>query len=576
MTNTNFNTTNSTFRQLLGNGLIYCVPPFQRDYSWGEDEWDDLWQDMLALFAADGDSSHYLGYLVLQSADSKKFDIIDGQQRITTLSVLILSAIACINEMASHMQNADDADRERRRAEQLRSSYIGYLNPVTLVTQPKLHLNRHNDHFYGTYLVPLDTIPQRGIHRSEHLLRKVFYWFKERLTQRYKNGTEITSWVETIVDRLFFTVITVTDELHAFTVFETLNSRGVKLSATDLLKNYLFSVITGPSGQDSHSVETNKMEETWEVIVSTLGNEPFPTFLRVYWNSCHPLVRQPNLFKTIRRAVTNREQAFNLLRELDRHARIYTVLRQPDDPYWQTDERDALRQLKIFNVRQPFALLLRAWDCWGESDRSAFQHILRAIVIISLRYNVIGGKATHEQEKLYNVIAQDLVNGNITTAKQLIKALHTVYLEDSLFERAFADKILRTIDTRNKKVVSYLLCEIEKQMTQGKSRLDPNQYSIEHIMPQSATDEWEAIADSHYDHYLYRLGNMTLLDASSNRSLANHSFADKRDVYQRSKLAITQSIADRFQQWDAQAIQQRQQWMAKQAKAIWHIDFGDG
>ena len=83
----NFNTANNTFRQLMGNGLLYRVPPFQRDYSWSADEWDDLWQDFLSLHTTEEEPIHYMGYLVLQSSDSKRFDIIDGQQRITTISI---------------------------------------------------------------------------------------------------------------------------------------------------------------------------------------------------------------------------------------------------------------------------------------------------------------------------------------------------------------------------------------------------------------------------------------------------------------------------------------------------------
>ena len=71
MATMNFNTTNATFRQLMGNGLSYHVPPFQRHYSWTEDEWDDLWQDIQGLFETDGEPAHYMGYLVLQSAKSK-------------------------------------------------------------------------------------------------------------------------------------------------------------------------------------------------------------------------------------------------------------------------------------------------------------------------------------------------------------------------------------------------------------------------------------------------------------------------------------------------------------------------
>jgi uncharacterized protein with ParB-like and HNH nuclease domain len=65
MASTSFNTTNSTYRQLIGNGLTYRVPPFQRDYSWREEEWDDLWQDLLETLRKGGEPSHYMGYLVL-------------------------------------------------------------------------------------------------------------------------------------------------------------------------------------------------------------------------------------------------------------------------------------------------------------------------------------------------------------------------------------------------------------------------------------------------------------------------------------------------------------------------------
>ena len=237
----NFNTTNSTFRQLMGNGLSYRVPLFQRDYSCAPDEWDDLWQDIVALFDADPEPAHYMGYLVLQSADNRAFDIIDGQQRMTTLSLMMLAAISHLSDLAAPN---DPADPQARRAEQLRASYMGYLDPVSLVPRSKLTLNRHNETFYQDYLVPLQRLPQRGLNASEHLLRRAFSWFKERIRERSgDDGTAVASFVDAAVDKLFFTVITVTDELNAFKVFETLNARGVRLSTTDLLKNYLFSVV---------------------------------------------------------------------------------------------------------------------------------------------------------------------------------------------------------------------------------------------------------------------------------------------------------------------------------------------
>lgn len=105
----NFNTSNQSLRQLLGNGLLYRVPPFQRDYSWTDEEWDDLWQDILGLFAEDGETAHYMGYLVLQSSNNKQFDIIDGQQRLTTISILILAALDHLQKLVSLAIEPDSA-----------------------------------------------------------------------------------------------------------------------------------------------------------------------------------------------------------------------------------------------------------------------------------------------------------------------------------------------------------------------------------------------------------------------------------------------------------------------------------
>ena len=177
MNNINFNTSNSTFRQLMGSGMRYHVPRFQRDYSWGEDEWDDLWQDITILFSENDDSVHYMGYLVLQSSDNKMFDIIDGQQRITTISIIILSGLYFIKKL---IDDGIEPENNIKRQEQLRNSYIGYLDPVTLVPQSKLELNRHNDKFYQNYLVTLDKLPSRGLNASEHQLRKAFLWFCDK------------------------------------------------------------------------------------------------------------------------------------------------------------------------------------------------------------------------------------------------------------------------------------------------------------------------------------------------------------------------------------------------------------
>jgi hypothetical protein len=567
----NFNTANLTFRQLLGNGLSYRVPPFQRDYSWTDDEWDDLWQDILGLFDEEAEQAHYMGYLVLQSADSKRFDIIDGQQRLTTLSVMVLSALSHLKELA---RLGLDAGKNERRREALQNAYIGYLDPVSLVPRSKLELNRHNNRFYQTYLVPLDTLPQRGLNASEHQLRKAFLWFRDKLKgyvgQKEDSGERLTAFIDALVDKLFFTVITVTDELNAFKVFETLNARGVRLSSTDLLKNYLFSII---HNTDFHETELRALEERWERIVGLLGSESFPEFLRVYWNSRYRLVRKSDLFKTIKKRINTRELAFELIRGLDQSAEVYAALRDPTDKRWEARERQALQQLLMFNVRQPLAMLLACYQRFAEHERTVFTRVLAAVSVISFRYNVICNLQTHDQERIYSEVAWKVSQQALSSLKDILAALAEIYPDDKTFQAAFSEKELRTTNTRNRKVVRYVLFEIEARLYQHELEFDSPLYNLEHILPEHPSDEWDGIEEARQERLIYRLGNMTPLEATPNRDIGNLGYASKQPIYAASDFEMTRKIIEHYPDWNETAIDSRQQQMAKVASQIWRIDF---
>lgn len=567
----NFNTSNETFRKLLGNGLRYRVPPFQRDYSWTEDEWDDLWQDIVEMFSEDGESMHYMGYLVLQSSDGKQFDIIDGQQRITTISVLVLAGLAYLKDLADA---GKDTENNRKRQSQLQASYIGYVDPVTLVSRSKLELNRHNDKYYQTYLVPLEKLPMRGLNASEHQLRKVFGWFKEQLKNRFghtdDSGTQFAAFMDALVDKLFFTVITVTDELNAFKVFETLNARGVQLSATDLLKNYLFSVVSSGS---THENEILALESRWERIVGLLGDERFSEFLRVFWNSQHRLARKAELFKVIRKEINNREQTFQLLRDMDEGAAVYMALRDPHDQQWSKEERAALEELQLFNVRQPLAMLMAAYQRFFEQERASFTRILQAIAVISFRYNVICSLQSNEQERLYNEVARGISNGSLPDLRAVLNSLSAVYPEDKQFKASFTEKELRTTNSRNRKVVRYILFAIESQSSGEHFDSDSKAYNLEHILPENPDDSWAGIDEAKQERLVYRLANMTPLEVTANRKIGNQGFEKKCETFATSQFKITRAIAEHYDTWGEKEVEKRQSQLANRAAGIWRLEF---
>ncbi|MFN9005055.1 MAG: DUF262 domain-containing protein, partial [Betaproteobacteria bacterium] len=423
MAATNFKTENNTFRKLIGNGLTYRIPRFQRDYSWTNEEWEDLWTDLQGTLQADGENAHYMGYLVLQSADDKTFDVIDGQQRLTTISLIVLAILKNIQRL---IDAGKDAEPNQRRMDQIRQTYVGYLDPVTLVARPKLTLNRNNNTYFQTYLVPLGHLPQRGFRASEHSLRKAFEWFDKRVADYLKastgdEGMRLAKLVEDLSDRLFFTVITVTDELNAYKVFETLNARGVRLSATDLLKNYLFSVLDR-GGETDH--ELRNLEDRWEAIVGRLQSENFPDFLRVHWNSRRSFARQADLFKTIRAQVNTAQAVFQLLRDMEEDLDPYLALSSPEPSDWPQEDKQLASVLKTFRVRQPFPLLLAAKRVFDAPD---FTGLLRATVVISMRFNVIGSQSTAEQERKYNEVAERVAKKEQDKLGPTLQLLRSIY-----------------------------------------------------------------------------------------------------------------------------------------------------
>ncbi len=557
----NFSTANQTYRMLMGNGLIYSVPRFQRDYSWTDEEWDDLWRDIENTMSPDGETAHYMGYLVLQSKDSKNFDIIDGQQRLTTLSIIVLAVLSNLQKL---IDEETDAANNKRRQDQLRNSFIGYLDPVTLVAKSKLNLNRNNDNLFQNYLIPLQAAPRRNLKATEHQMRKAFEWWDNQIGKKYKTGETLAGFIDQLSDKLFFTVITVSDELNAYKVFETLNARGVKLSSTDLLKNYLFSVVHAGSRDE---YELMHLEQRWEELVGKLGSESFPDFLRTHWNSRNRFLRHSELFKRIRDQIRNRQQVFDLIRKMQVDVDTYVALSKPEDELWTHDQRKYIGELRMFNVRQVYPLLLSAYRRFNPQE---FCNLLKAVSVISFRYNVISNNPTNEQERVYNQIAEKIESSQLNF-RQTLMELKTLYVNDRDFKHAFSNKALKTTQSRNKRIVRFILTMFERHLSGLEYDMDSDRFNIEHIMPENLSDEWHHINEPDHELFVYRLGNLCLMNTSQNRDIGNVGFEKKRDKYQYSEFKLTQRIAEENSFWDTSRIEVHQQWMGIQATHIWRI-----
>ena len=563
---------NMTYRHLMEAGNTYRVPPFQRNYAWGEDEWDDLWQDIVGLPLDDAEQSHFMGFLVLHAQESRHFSIIDGQQRLTTLSILILSAISLLRDMAS---NGENTELNTQRGKLFFDSYIGNINSKTMAVSAKLTLNQYNNIYYKNYLAALDDLPSMGRNESEILMRQAFFWFKGQLqafcAKDTDRGAHIADLVDTVADKLFFSAVTVSSDSNAFVLFETLNARGVRLSATDLLKNYLYSCI-----DDDHMespVALRDLETTWLHITSCLGEDSFADFLRIFWNSCNRIVRKNALFKTLSREIREPRKAFVLLKNLDRAAPVYAALRSPYDIGWNSREEAALEALQIFDNAAPLSLLLTCHKVFFSSSRQTFTRIVEAAAGIAFRSSIVGNMAFNEQERVYNDVALKILAQEYTSEKQIINALKPLYPDDELFRLSFSKKSIPTMTSKSKKLVRYILFKLEKHRSNISFEPFNEQYTIEHIFPVNPSEGWTVAEFRQMQRMVFRLGNMTLLEAASNRAVGNSSYKQKREVYKTSVFQTTRVIAEYYGEWCADTIGKRQKHMADIAVQIWKVRF---
>lgn len=550
------NTSNDTFSRLMGNGLHYEVPKYQRDYAWDKEQWSDFWYDLMQMI--EENDSHYMGYLVLQTIDDRNYQIIDGQQRLTTICILILAVVDTLRKLPGTEKEQND---NQKRAANIHSTYIGNMDMLTLTSVNKLVLNRNNDHFYRTYLSSLQEMPKRGLKISEKLLKSAFETFKVYVESKYKTAETLILFIDKLVNNIFFTVITVTDELNAFKVFETLNARGVQLSSSDLLKNYIFSVA---NTHGLHHIRLDELEHIWAEIADILKEFQISEYLRFYWNSTHKTVRKNQLYKTIRNEIKTPEKAFALLRDMRKKADIFMALRSPDDEMWRNhqDISENIGLLKLFNVIQPLPLLMSAYSNLSEKE---FSSLLAKIVVISFRYNVICGKNPNELESAYNKLTLDI---NKTKSYKIEDIKIGIYISDEEFEQTFTYKEF-IYNSRNNQIAKYILAKIEN--FESGASVDITNSTLEHILPDNPNDTWQW-DDVKIQQFHYRLGNMTLLEAVKNRDLGNISFSEKKAIYKKSTVPMTCAIGNfDSEEWTERHIEQRQKNMASKAKGIWKI-----
>lgn len=551
----------------------FFVPTHQRDYRWDEDRVQKLFDDLVEAMER-GDEFYFIELMVFMRSSDARLRVLDGQQRLAT-TIIIFSAIrAWFGSVEGGNETTSSIQRD----------FIGKSEYGEAKVQPKLSLNLNNDEKFQRFVIsgsPLSEVKkeQASLNRNApnyDLLTAIAYCHSRiaEITSNAIDGdaakTYLIGLIKFIRDSVVVVRLTVPSEANAFRVFETLNDRGLDLSAVDLIKNYMFGL-----AYDTSATLLQQIENRWSQLTHELTDVKESDFLRVYWTSRYGRTQLNDIFDEVRRKVNTGQDAEDLTIDLLEAAEHYVALDASDDPLWvhySAKTREKIRSLRILDSKQVRPVILSAIKRFSPNE---FERLAWLLEIIVVRWQIIGGRRTGAIEISCARLAEKIWTCEVKTASDAHKALNSLYTSDLDFRTAFIKKGGLT----NQKA-AYLLRMIEfeerKRKLGGTAQdLEPGKYlTVEHILPKNPGKEWEGEVKADPDligDCTLLVGNTCLLTEQRNRDAARKGFNEKKNVYASSDILSTRGVAN-FDDWNRKNIERHQTWLASRAVDMWRFN----
>jgi uncharacterized protein with ParB-like and HNH nuclease domain len=537
------------------------VPTYQRSYAWTDKNVTQLFRD-LGTAIIEGDKEYFLGSIVLIGEATDRPSVVDGQQRLATMTILLAA-------MRDYFEQKGDAER----ANKIESDYLLETDLRTQEQTPKLKLNEtDNDFFYKRILTKISSPhrKEKPSKESHDRIAKAAELAAEQVnaiaTTTNDPTNRLIDWLEFIGKQARVIRIQVPDDANAYRIFETLNDRGLKLALSDLVKNYLFHKADDRIGE---------AQKSWVAMASILeaaqDEELIVDFIRHLWSSEFGLTREKVLYDKIKERITSKQRAIDLTNKLASAAKTYAAIINTDHELWNkygSDTKTYMATLNLMGMTQIRPLLLAILEKFtpGEIKKS-----MRLFVSWAVRFLVVGGLGGGPLESHYSERATDVTSGRITKASELTKAMRLVLPTDGEFQTKFA-----TATVSKQPLARYYLRVLERQMVgETEPELVPNpneeEINLEHILPQSLSRDWKHFDPETARSYVKRIGNLALMKKTGNNAVGNERFTDKARSYSSSELELTKAIPT-FAikgEWTKESIETRQQKLAEIAVKAW-------
>jgi uncharacterized protein with ParB-like and HNH nuclease domain len=547
----------TTIRKLIEGSKQYVIPLFQRPYSWTQKHWSTLWQDVLELVDNPNSRPHFFGSTVTAPARSVpqgvgKWLLIDGQQRLTTTQLLL----AALRDAATQI----DAQGLAQKIE----------------GQSLLTAYEADDEQLKVLPTQGDREAFRAIIRRDHAINSRLTDCHDFFLSRLKARKSL--WVEfiehlylVVVDRLSLVGITCDEQDNPHLIFESLNAKGEKLTAGDLIRNFLLMRI--------HVNEQKKVfDQYWRPIQEALGDQ-LTEFVRHYLMKDGRIINSADIYFELKDRLSNASpDATKLfLADLHRHGMFYARFVNPSKYESNPEVSASLGRLKVIEATVAYPLLLRVFDAVhkGGLTHDQLTDVLDILESFLIRRSVCG-YPSNQLRKILPPIFDSVGGAGASFVTELRKNLGGKRCPD---DKAFAHALLYQplyATAKRSTRLSIMLKRIEESY-EHKEPADLSNVQIEHVMPQTLTTEWikeiGANADEHHARLLHTLGNLTL--TGYNQDLSNRPYVEKRTMLRESHFVLNRYF-DNVERWSPDEIVARAQSIAKRAISIWSDVGRDG
>jgi uncharacterized protein with ParB-like and HNH nuclease domain len=535
----------------------FKVPAYQRSYAWEIDHVDALLNDIREAIN-NKEREYFLGSIVVTLGDGGRYEVVDGQQRLTTISLVI----AAIKEIFNK-------DEDHEVVISVKSDFLANTDRRTKEREPKLILNEVDNEIYQDLIEGFDLVDPKKARRQSHkrlvaAAKRCINYLEDICRKSKDSEEELHSWLDYIESSLKIIVVTAPDDSNAFVIFETLNDRGLELAISDLVKNYLFH----KSGE--------KLEETknrWLSMVSTLesaSDDPLiVTYIRHFSMAKYGLIREKELFSLLKTKITSKRNTLKFSTELADTVRIYSALINTDHDYWSefnNDVKYSVATLNLLGMTQIRPLLLAVLS---KFDSKKVSITFKKLVSAAVRYQMVGGTGGGTLERVYSETAKAVSEEKIKNPVEVIQAFTNVP-SDTAFRSAFS-----IASFSKQKIARFYLRELEIAVADENSETipdyDTDRVNLEHVLPSNPEASWgNYFNDEEIRTYQNRLGNLAIMSSKINSGIGNESFENKAKAYKESTFHFTKSIAD-VAKWTKIAIEERQVKMADVAVKHWSI-----